>query len=84
MRRPDLSPTAFPGRTQCAAYDANAGMKPMPSSNSTTADYQGRRTPEEIENPGSTGKLVPSHRRHQCPSRDAKHAASFDVLYVRQ
>ena len=53
----------FPGHTQCTACHSQAGMKPMLSATSTTADCRGCHTPEEIENPGFTEdrRMIASH-----------------------
>lgn len=42
---------AFPSHTQCAACHSRAGMKPLLSAKSTTADCLGCHLPEAIENP---------------------------------
>jgi hypothetical protein len=51
----------FPGHTQCAACHSKAGMKPLLSADSTTADCLGCHLPEAIENPNYIkGRVIPS------------------------
>jgi len=46
----------FPAHAECASCHSKAGMKPQLSAASTTNDCRSCHNPEEIENPGATGK----------------------------